>query len=285
MGSNVRVETAPYSGYCYGVERAIKTALEVLKEGGKVVSLGPLIHNPGVVRELESYGLRVVESIEEIEAGTRVIIRSHGVPPDTMDALKRKGVEIIDATCPYVRRAQIAARQLKEEGYRVVIVGEKNHPEVIGIKGFAGENPIVVETKDEALSFKAVKKMGVVFQTTQSMEVIDEIVPELVKKAFEVKLFNTICAATTNRQQATREVAARNDVVIVVGGKNSGNTRRLYEIAKRINEKTYHIEKAGEIDPEWLRNAGSVGITAGASTPREDIVEVEKRVKEIVAHS
>lgn len=279
---NFKIEVAPHAGYCYGVERAINMAKQALKEGKDVVSLGPIIHNPIVVDELENMGLRVVGSVDEVPEGSTVVIRSHGVPPEVYEVLKEKNARIIDATCPYVRRAQIAAQKLSEEGYRILIVGEKDHPEVIGIKGYAGNGAIIVEDSNELKTLPFFKRLGVVFQTTQSLDIVDEIASEVVKKAYELKVFNTICSATTNRQNATKEIAKRADVVVVVGGRNSGNTKRLFEIARKINERTYHVEAEEELKVEWFRDARTVGITAGASTPKELIVRVSKAVESIV---
>lgn len=270
---------APHAGYCYGVERAIMLARKALEEGSRVVSLGPIIHNPVVVSELEKKGLSVVGKVEEVPEEAVVVIRSHGVPPEIYEKLKQKKVKIIDATCPYVRRAQLAARKLFEEGYQVLIVGEKNHPEVTGIKGYAGESPLVVESEAELKALTPFKKLGVVFQTTQSLDIIDSVAALLFRKAYELKVYNTICSATTNRQNATRELASKADVVIVIGGKNSGNTKRLFEIASSINGRVYHVETAAELRSEWFKGAKIVGITAGASTPREIVLQVAEAVK------
>lgn len=279
----LEVKIAPHSCYCYGVERAIKLAEQALEKYKRkeVFSLGPIIHNPIVVRELEMNGLKVVEDLSKIPVGAVVVIRSHGISPDVFDELKRRNAIIVDATCPYVRRAQLAASQLKKEGYKVIIVGEKTHPEVIGIKGYAGEDTKVVENAKEVEEIKPVRKLGVVFQTTQSLSVIDEIGGAIIKKGFEIKIFNTICSATSDRQEAARKIAKESDVVIVVGGRNSGNTRRLYQIAKEINKKTYHIESKDEIDPNWFRGVRVVGITAGASTPRDIVDDVAEAVMQI----
>jgi 4-hydroxy-3-methylbut-2-enyl diphosphate reductase len=279
----LEVKIAPHSCYCYGVERAIRLAEQALREhrGREIFSLGPIIHNPIVVSKLEKQGLKVVEDISGIPEGAVVVIRSHGIPPDVLDELKKKNVVIIDATCPYVRRAQLAASQLKKEGYRVIIVGEKTHPEVIGIKGYVSEDADVVENVDEVRRIKPARKLGVVFQTTQSLSVIDEIGGAIIKKGFEIKIFNTICSATSDRQEAAREIAMESDVVIVVGGKNSGNTRRLYQIAREINKRTHHIESSEEIDAEWFKEARTVGITAGASTPRDIVEDVAEAVRQI----
>lgn len=278
---SLTVRIAQHAGYCYGVERAINMAKKALEKGDVVVSLGPIIHNPLVVEELSTLGLKVAASVDDVPFGATVVIRSHGVPPDVYKELERKRAKIIDATCPYVRRAQLAAKKLSEEGYSVLIIGEKEHPEVKGIKGYAGKDAVVAENFEEVSLLPNTKRLGVVFQTTQSLEIIDEIASEVVKKTFELKLFNTICSATTNRQNSTRNIAMESDVVIVVGGKNSGNTKRLYEIARKINPATYHVESEKELDKKWLENARTVGITAGASTPKEIVLRVAEAVRSL----
>lgn len=278
---SLTVRIAQHAGYCYGVERAINMAKKALEKGEVVVSLGPIIHNPLVVEELSTLGLKVAASVDDVPFGATVVIRSHGVPPDVYMELERKKAKIIDATCPYVRRAQLAAKKLSEEGYSVLIIGEKEHPEVKGIKGYAGKDAVVAENFEEVSLLPNTKRLGVVFQTTQSLEIIDEIASEVVKKTFELKLFNTICSATTNRQNSTRNIAMESDVVIVVGGKNSGNTKRLYEIARKINPATYHVESEKELDKKWLENARTVGITAGASTPKEIVLRVAEAVRSL----
>lgn len=276
--SQLKVKVAEFAGYCYGVERAINNVEEALKSGKNVYSLGPVIHNPQVVEGFKKRGLEVAENPEDIPAGATVVIRSHGVPPGILNELKMKNVKVIDATCPFVRRAQLVARKLKNQGYQVVVIGETDHPEVIGILGYAGENAMVLRTEDEAESLSHVKKRGVVFQTTQSDRVIDSVVPGVVRNSDEVKIFNTVCEATSKRQRSARKLALESDVVLVIGGRISGNTRRLYDICRSINSRTYHIETSDEIKNSWLDNANTVGITAGASTPQEIIDRVIGRI-------
>lgn len=275
----MKVVVADEAGYCYGVERAIARAEKALSEGRVVYSLGPVIHNPIVVGELERKGLKVAEEMEDIPDNAVVLIRSHGVPPDVNEQLKQKNAVIIDATCPYVRRAQVAAARLREEGYQVVIVGEKDHPEVKGILGYAGEEATIIEGEEDARGLKTVKKRGVVFQTTQSQEIINEVAPYLIQRSYELKVFNTICAATSRRQEGARRIAGKVDVMFVVGGRNSGNTRRLFEISRQLNKRTYHIESAGEITPDMIEGARSAGVTAGASTPSYIIKEVVEKLE------
>lgn len=275
------VVIAKEAGYCYGVERAIKIVEEALAENEKVYSLGPIIHNPQVVKELSEKGLITVEDTENIPDGATVIIRSHGVPPLIIDKLKSRNAKIIDATCPFVRRAQLFARKLHGEGYDVLVIGEPEHPEVIGILGYVGKNAKVASSQEEVARLPCVKKRGIVFQTTQSGSVIEEVSAEIIKRSEEVLIFNTICEATTERQNSAMELARKSNIVIVVGGKNSGNTKRLFDICRSINEKTYWVETADEIDDKWFEKSIVVGVTAGASTPRKIIDEVVGRIKSI----
>ncbi|TET52999.1 MAG: 4-hydroxy-3-methylbut-2-enyl diphosphate reductase [Actinobacteria bacterium] len=259
---------AKHAGYCYGVERALKIAKEAIANCPKpIVTLGPIIHNPQVVNWLEELGIHAVDEISEKQKGT-VIIRSHGIDPEIVKKFVSQGLEVIDATCPFVKKAQSRAQQLTKEGYSVVIIGERNHPEVIGILAYAQHKAQVIEKVEdiEKLSEKLTKRLGVVVQTTQSKENLGKIVGELSTKAIELKVFNTICNATQKSQADAKDIARKTDVVLVVGGKNSANTSRLAKICKQINSKTYHIETVKEIKKNMLNGVKRVGITAGAST-------------------
>jgi 4-hydroxy-3-methylbut-2-enyl diphosphate reductase len=278
----LKVIVASEAGYCYGVERALKMVKKALEDGKiPIYTLGPLIHNPQVVSDLSKKGVTPVSSLDEVEKGY-VVIRSHGVPPDVLEKAKLKGIKIIDATCPFVKKAQEKASLLSSEGYLVVIIGEKRHPEVIGLLGYAGGNSLVLENPED-IPFEILKreKIGVVVQTTQSEEKLFDIINKLIPFSGELRVFNTICNATQKRQEAARKLAQEVDVMIIVGGKNSANTTRLYQISKRINPRSFHIETAEEIKEEWFDRAETVGLTAGASTPRYLLNEVEKRVESI----
>jgi 4-hydroxy-3-methylbut-2-enyl diphosphate reductase len=278
----LKVIVASEAGYCYGVERALKMVKKALEDGKiPIYTLGPLIHNPQVVSDLSKKGVTPVSSLDEVERGY-VVIRSHGVPPDVLEKAKLKGIKIIDATCPFVKKAQEKASLLSSEGYLVVIIGEKRHPEVIGLLGYAGGNSLVLENPED-IPFEILKreKIGVVVQTTQSEEKLFDIINKLIPFSGELRVFNTICNATQKRQEAARKLAQEVDVMIIVGGKNSANTTRLYQISKRINPRSFHIETAEEIKEEWFDRAETVGLTAGASTPRYLLNEVEKRVESI----
>lgn len=271
------IRVADPSGACYGVERALDMALAALDETeGRVYTLGPLIHNPIVVAELAEKGIQVIRTLEESDGGM-LVIRSHGVTRGQYEAAQRRGLHIVNATCPHVRRVQQAAARLAEEGRYVIIVGEKGHPEVEGILSHAGEHAAIVLDVAEIPELGTGMSVGVVVQTTQPPAKLAEVVDALGARGYDVEVCDTICAATRKRQEAALRLAERVDVMIVIGGRNSGNTRRLVEICASACSRTHHIETAAELDPSWFSNANLVGITAGASTPQvhiEAVVEV-----------
>lgn len=271
----MRVVIADKAGACYGVERALNLVHEASGQHDRVQTLGPLIHNPRVVSSLESKGVRVADDPESIDEGT-VVIRSHGIPLLLEDKLKQKGLDIVDATCPFVKRAHLRAQELSDQGYFVVILGDAGHAEVEGISSYVHGAQLVTTSVKELEGVKLGNKVGVVVQTTQSQSLLDELVVYLAGVVPELRIFNTICAATQERQAAAKKLADTVEAMVVVGGKNSGNTRRLYEICSAACEKTYHIEDENELDPCWFRGVECVGVTAGASTPAEHIVQVVK---------
>jgi (E)-4-hydroxy-3-methyl-but-2-enyl pyrophosphate reductase len=270
---------ADKAGFCFGVKRAINTAFEAAGRG-RVYCLGPLIHNPQEVERLNQAGVSTVEDLMSLKPGDSVIIRSHGVPPAVLTQARDKGLNIIDLTCPFVSKAQRDAEALKKEGYQVVVAGEKKHPEVQSILGYAGEDAVVVEKADDTEGLELRSRLGVVAQTTQSYGNFSEIVLKLLRLSKEIKVFNTICSSTKERQDAARTLAGQVDVMLVVGGRNSANTSRLADLCKREGKHTYHIELADEIRHEWLNGANKIGVTAGASTP--DWV-VEGVIKQLIA--
>jgi len=276
----MRVEVARYAGICYGVERALKLAEEAAESGVPVHTLGPLIHNPQAVTALRECGVEVASTLDEAPTGT-LVIRSHGVEPAIIDAARKKGLNVVDATCPHVSKAHEAAEELKRGGYTVVIVGEADHPEVEGIMAHAGGEAIVVSSAGEVPSRMPSRRVGVVVQTTQSLRRLNEVVEAIMPRASEVRVFNTICSATGKRQQSAGELAETVDVMIVVGGHNSGNTTRLAEICSAVNTKVHHVETADDLEPEWFEGAESVGVTAGASTPDEQMRGVIRAIEAI----
>ncbi len=274
----MRVEVARHAGVCYGVERALKLAEESAERGSPVRTLGPLIHNPQAVAELRERGVEVAGSLDEVESGT-LVIRSHGVDPATIEAAKTKGLEVIDATCPFVSAAHRCAAELAAEEYSVVIVGEPDHPEVEGIVAYAGSSALVVEEVADLPENLPSRKVGVVVQTTQSMTRLTEVVSALMPRVSEIRVCNTICGATAKRQEDAADLASRMDVMLVVGGHNSGNTTRLAEICRAANPRTHHVETADELRAEWFGGASVVGVTAGASTPDAQVQGVIRAVE------
>ncbi|MEO0249260.1 MAG: 4-hydroxy-3-methylbut-2-enyl diphosphate reductase [candidate division WOR-3 bacterium] len=276
----MRIRIAEEAGFCFGVQRALDIIARSRAEGKELSTLGPIIHNPQVVESLSEQGIESIEDLSEART-PYVVVRSHGVPPEVYAEAKKRGTQIIDATCPFVKTAQDVARLLASEGYQVVVVGKEYHPEVMGLVGHAGGRATVVDDPTAVSGALFSRRIGVLAQTTMRYEIFAEVVSELLKKAREVRAFNTICYTTRRRQESTRELARQVDLMIVVGGKNSSNTTRLYEICADMGVTTYHIEGPDEIDPKWLDGIKEVGITAGASTPPEVVKEVVKHIEEI----
>jgi 4-hydroxy-3-methylbut-2-enyl diphosphate reductase len=274
----VKIILAQSAGFCFGVKRATSMAFEAAEHTHQICSLGPIIHSPQVVAKLAEKGVEVIQKVEDIPDGA-VIIRSHGVTAGELDQILARELKIIDATCPFVKKAQEYAAQLREENYAVVIVGEDHHPEVQGIVSYAGEGEVFVvadRRQAEALPFRA--RIGIVAQTTQSYGNLREIVAVCLAKSKELRVFNTICNATSERQNEARIIAHQSDIMIVIGGFNSANTTRLAQICAEIQPRTHHVETADGIESNWFDNVETVGITAGASTPRWIIDEVVKKV-------
>ncbi len=277
----LKVTVAQNAGFCFGVKRAVKIAFDAAGDGSHepLYTLGPLIHNPQVVRKLEAMGIKPVDSLEGLERG-RLIIRSHGVPPQVLEEAKRRGMEVTDATCPFVKKAQQKVAELVDQGFVVFIVGDKHHPEVQALLGYGENRAYLIDELREGMGFS---KVGIVCQTTQSRESLSKAVSRVLhfigSSLEELRIHNTICESTLVRQKECMALAKTSDVMIVVGGRNSANTTRLAEISRAILEDTYHIEGAEELDPQWLRGKCRVGVTAGASTPDWIIGEVVERIK------
>lgn len=277
----MEIVLAKSAGFCFGVRRATQMAFEAAAEHEHICSLGPVIHSPQVVRRLAEQGVTVVTDVEDIPPGS-VIVRSHGVTLEEMNRVQEKNLTIIDATCPFVKKAQEFAAGLSEEGYTVVIVGEMEHPEVQGIVSYSGETVVhVVADAEQALALPRMKKVGIVAQTTQLYENLKEIMDVCLTKSQELRVFNTICDATSVRQNEAREIARSVELMIVIGGHASANTSRLARICREIQSQTWHIETPEEIHPGWFDGVTKVGVTAGASTPRWLIDEVIARVIEL----
>lgn len=276
------IVVARYAGYCYGVERALRLTEDALDGAkGPVATLGPIIHNPSVVKALAERGAGVVDGVEEAHEGT-LIVRTHGVAPGVVAAARARGLDVVDATCPFVAVAQRKARALHEAGYTVVILGEHEHPEVVGLQGFAGGEAIVVADPEDVPAGRLEgRKVGVVVQTTQARDALARLAATLAPLARELLVYNTVCDATEKRQSAACALAARVDVVIVVGGRNSANTTRLAQLCRGIEPRTHHIETADEVRREWLSGVRRVGVTGGASTPDREIEATIARLRDI----
>ncbi len=269
---------ADKAGFCFGVQRAINTAFQAAGEG-RVFCYGPIIHNPQEVARLRAAGVETVEDFMSLLPGDSLIIRSHGVPPAVLEQARERGLKVIDLTCPFVAKAQKHAETLDKEGYQVVVVGEKKHPEVQSIVGHAGGRAVVIEAPEEIAHVTLGGRIGVVAQTTQSYGNFSEIVLRLLRLSKELKVFNTICSSTKERQEAARILASQVDVMIVVGGRNSANTSRLVSLCSETGRPAFHVEVVDEIKAEWIRGARRIGVTAGASTPAWVIDAVVNRLK------
>jgi len=263
----MKVKLARKMGFCRGVEHAIEVAEQALADrGGEIRSLGEIIHNRQVVDELARRGLKVIHDIDQA-TGT-VLIRSHGEPPEVYEALRRRGVDILDATCVLVRRAQKVVAALAEEGYRVVIVGQASHPEVRAICGYAPD-AICVDSPEELDRLPPAGKLGIICQTTHSVEFFGEMVGRIVARGYgEIKVVGTGCGEVRARQEAAVELARQVDVMFVLGGKQSANTRELAGLCRQQNVTTHHLENWGQFRPEMVAGKGLAGVTAGASTPK-----------------
>ncbi|MFY9270646.1 MAG: 4-hydroxy-3-methylbut-2-enyl diphosphate reductase [Candidatus Manganitrophaceae bacterium] len=275
---------AENAGFCFGVKRAVKMAFDAADgDSEKVYSLGPLIHNPQVVQRLAEKGVRKVEHLDQVGEGV-VILRSHGVSsPQVILEAEKKGLQVVDATCPFVTNAQRYAKQLVDEGYQVVMVGDRNHPEAQSVIGHAGGEILVTENFDEIkqlINRFTRKRLGVISQTTQTYGKFSEIVVKCLQICEEVKVFNTICYATEDRQTEAQSLSEKVDLMLVVGGKNSANTTHLADICREKGVQVYHVETALEIDPLWFEGVHRTGVTAGASTPDWVIQEVIDRLRQ-----
>ena len=256
-------------------------AFEAASKHENICSLGPVIHSPQVVKGLAEQGVKVVSKVEDIPPGS-VIVRSHGITSEEMEKIHESNLTIVDATCPFVKKAQEYAARLSDEGYTVVIVGEMAHPEVQGIVSYAGEALIhVVADAQQASTLPRMKKVGIVAQTTQLYENLKDIMDVCLAKSQELRIYNTICDATSVRQNEAREIALEVDLMFVIGGHASANTSRLAAISREIQPRTWHIETTEEIKPEWFASVSRVGVTAGASTPRWLIDEILARITEL----
>ena len=280
----MEVITAKTGGFCFGVRRAVEKVYDQVNQGKQeIYTYGPIIHNEEVVSDLESRGVKVLESkkeLEQLQSGT-VIIRSHGVGKRIYQMVEEKGLELVDATCPYVRKIHRIVREKSEQGKQIIIIGNDTHPEVEGIKGWCVHPAIVVADRmqAEALALPKESKICIVSQTTFNYNKFKNLVEIIDKKGYDIDVINTICSATEERQLEAGELADKVDAMIVIGGKSSSNTQKLFEICKANCENTYYIQTLDDLELYSLPPVNCVGITAGASTPNYLIKEVQKYVR------
>ncbi|OGO50600.1 MAG: 4-hydroxy-3-methylbut-2-enyl diphosphate reductase, partial [Chloroflexi bacterium RBG_16_68_14] len=273
-------------GFCFGVRRAVDMMAEATQETGRMVSLGSVVHNPQVVAQLKEKGLDVIASPDEVD-GLPVAITAHGVSEAVVRDLEDRGVPIVDTTCPIVTRSQQWAKRLSEEGFAVVVFGDPNHKETRGVLGWAQAKAYAVPSVDEIdnLPEDLPSRIGVLSQTTQTEAHFAEFVRALLARRMdrisELRVINTLCNATTSQQAAAQELAHRVDLMIVIGGRESANTRHLAEVAREEGVETHHVESADEIRREWLNGHQRVGVTAGASTPDSAVDAVVARLREL----
>ncbi len=279
----MEVIVAKTAGFCFGVKRAVESVYRQIEanEGRPIYTYGPIIHNEEVVKDLEKKGVQVLNTEEELAALKEgvVIIRSHGVGKHIYDILNKPGIAVVDATCPFVKKIHRIVQEENAKGRRVIIIGNEHHPEVEGIKGWGDDRTMIVEseTQIDELSLLSDEKVSIVSQTTFNYKKFQDLVEKILKKGYDSSVLNTICNATQERQSEAREIASKVEAMIVIGGKSSSNTQKLYDICRRECEHTYYIQTFDDLDPESVSSVRSVGITAGASTPKNIIEEVHTK--------
>lgn len=273
----MKIELANSYGFCFGVKRAIKIA----EENKNSSTYGPLIHNSREIARLkEDFQVGHTDDYKSFKAGDKAVIRTHGIPKNEMQELKENSVDVVDATCPFVRKPQQICQQMSEKGYGIIIFGDESHPEIKGVKSYAQNGAIVVKTPDELEGIKLKSKVALVAQTTRKVEDYMKIVNYLIPRHKEVRVFNTICNATLENQEAVKKISKEADIMLIVGGKNSSNTKQLFSISKDNCADSYHIEDENELDYSWFKDKNFCGIGAGASTPDWIIKNVVNSIKE-----
>jgi len=273
----LEIEIAKSYGFCFGVKRAIKIA----EENPGSSTLGPLIHNNMEIERLErDFNVSLATSLDDVKDGEATVIRTHGIPKEDLRILKEKGGKVIDATCPFVTKPQQIVEQMSEEGYDIVIFGDVNHPEIKGVMSYATGPVYAVLGVDDVEKLHLKERVALVAQTTRKIEIYNQIVNYLVPRHKEVRVFNTICNATFENQDAARDLAQRADVMVVIGGKQSSNTKQLHSICKSFCKDSYHIESESELRREWFEGKKLCGITAGASTPEWIIERIIGKIRE-----
>jgi 4-hydroxy-3-methylbut-2-enyl diphosphate reductase len=276
----VKIKLAENYGFCFGVKRAIKIA----EENAGASTFGPLIHNSKEIERLNSdFKVSLVEDISTFKPGDKAVIRTHGIPKDELSALKEKKVDVIDATCPYVTKPQQICEEMSKEGYDIVIFGDVNHPEIKGVMSYSQTGATVVESVEELEGKVFKEKIAVVAQTTRKVEEFMQVCNYLMRTHKEVRVFNTICNATFDNQDAIRKLSKESDVMIVIGGKNSSNTKQLHSISKEECPDSYLVEGPDDLEASWFAGKKECGVSAGASTPDWIIKQVTKMIEKLSA--
>ena len=277
----MKIILAKSAGYCFGVRDAVNAAYDISKEHGEVYMLGDIVHNESVVDDLEKKGVKVVENLEEIPEDKPVLFRAHGTSKDVWKKAEDKKMNIIDATCPLVHDIHREVKELHAEGRKIIIIGDHGHDEVIGIASQV-EGAIIIASIEEAQKLRKTKKAGIVSQSTQAIENVQDIINILMTKVVDLRFINTICFPTKRNHQQIKELSVITDMILIIGSFTSANSKRLTELSLERNKNTYQVTNAAEIDSSWFKNnINSVGISAGASTPDWIIESVIKKVKEL----
>ena len=277
----MKITIARDAGYCFGVRDAVDLAYKNVKKNGKVYMLGDIVHNERVVMDLAEAGTKVVDNLENIPQNASVLFRAHGTAREVWEKAQERGISILDATCPLVREIHHEVKNLQKEDRPIIIIGDHGHDEVEGIASQV-QNPIIIATPEEAQKLRKMKNAGVVSQSTQTIENVQAIISILMTKVFDLRFVNTICFPTKRNQEQIKALAHENDVMIIIGSFTSANSKRLTQLSKEINPRTYQVNSADEIDPAWFYEVENVGVSAGASTPDYLINEVKTKIKEIL---
>ena len=276
----MKIFVAKNAGYCFGVRDAVKLAYDTAQDNGDVYMLGHIVHNENVVEKLDEVGAKVVDSLDQVPDGKPILFRAHGTHTDTWEKAKNKDMNIIDATCPLVEEIHDEIKMLEKEGRKIFIIGDHGHDEVVGIASQV-ENAIIIANPEEARALRKTKKAGIVSQSTQTIENVQEIINILMSKVFDLRFVNTICFPTKRNQEQLKELANVCDLMIVIGSYTSANSKRLTQLAKERNVNSYQVTCAKDVQKSWLQNIDTVGISAGASTPDNIINEVIEEIKSI----
>ncbi len=276
----MKIFLARDAGYCFGVRDAVNLAYDTAKTHGEVYMLGTIVHNERVIEDLSNVGAKVVESLDDVPKDKPVLFRAHGTPPELWEEASKKNLKLIDATCPLVTEIHHEIKKLETENRKTIIIGDHGHDEVVAIASQV-KKPIIISSVDEANALRKMKRAGVVSQSTQMIENVQEIINVLMKKVFDLRFINTICFPTRRNHEQIKELAEKSDVMIIIGSFTSANSKRLTQLSLDRNKKSFQVTSADDLHESWFKNCKSVGISAGASTPDETIREVLEKIKKI----